>query len=734
MSIESRSMQYGGIFGDWHIEKILGTGSGGKSAVFSLYRDNNGWREHSALKVVSLIEERGSQDALPEFRRNEYSTAVREQRASADQEVRLMDQLRGKTNIVDYLDHRFFSWSDSSGFGVDLLIRMELLTDLRSQLQQGNLYSEAEIIKIGKDICQALMICHGKNILHRDIKPENIFFNADKDFKLGDFGISKIMDVSASHASTGIGTPQYWAPEQISGSYDVRVDIYSLGLVLYELANGNRLPFATTSYIREAEVQKRMLGTPLPAPSAAGAELAAVICKACAFQPEDRYQSAEAFYRDLDALSGVTAAPPWSSGSVPHDSYGTVPAADAYATMAADVDYGNTDWRADDPWQYPQPAEDYDQPQQTEPLREDEKASKTGLILGIVIGFLLLTILLFMILSSGGNRDDAAPVKTTAAADTAQAQIPQPQATTQAPTTVPAVSYRELMTQTMSRTDPIGAGGRQTTVILPNGTAKSAGDQGSGAYGDVASFGATNTYGWSVLKSVSSGDHFTIGLQHSGTVLATGHNHYGQCNVYNWRDIEAVIAGDCHTVAIRKDGVLLATGWNEDGQCNVHLLAGTPENQPIAVAAGYRHTVVLYEDGTVKAIGGNQDGQCNVGNWADVIAIYAGANYTVGLRADGTVVACGRNEEGQCNVRGWTNVAVLCAGDTHTVALTHDGQILSTGRANEGQLNFTGWDGSKIIAINAGRNHTVAITEDGQILAVGENYYGQCNIVWYTYE
>lgn len=729
MSIESRSMQYGGIFGDWHIEKILGTGSGGKSAVFSLYRDNNGWREYSALKVVSLIEERGSQEALPEFRRNEYSTAVREQRKSADQEVRLMDQLRGKTNIVDYLDHRFFSWSDNSGFGVDLLIRMEQLTDLRSQLQQGTIYSEAEIIKIGKDICQALIICHGKNILHRDIKPENIFFNADRDFKLGDFGISRIMDVSSSHASTGIGTPQYWAPEQISGSYDARVDIYSLGLVLYELANGNRLPFAATSYIRESEIQKRMLGTPLPAPSAASPELAGVICKACAFRPEDRYESAEALYRDLDALS-VGAAPTWGAGSDLQDSYGTVPAMDAYSTMAADVDYSNVDWRADQQWQYRQPEEDpYAPPQSPEP---EKKSSKAWLILLIVFGSLLLTVLLFMALSSGGNKEDP---KDTSTADTApvQTQAPLPQATTQAPTEAPSIDYRELMTQAMSPTDLIGAGGRQTTVILPNGMAKSAGDQGSGAYGDVASFGAANTYGWNDLKSVSSGDHFTLGLRCDGTLVAVGHNHYGQCNIYGWTDIEAAIAGDCHTVAIRRDGTLLATGWNEDGQCNVHLLAGTPDNKPMAVAAGYRHTVVLYEDGTVKAIGGNNHGQCNVSSWTDIIAVYAGANYTVGLRADGTVVACGRNDEGQCNVGGWTNVVTLCAGDTHTVALTADGKILSTGRSVEGQLNFSGWTGN-IIAINAGRNHTVAITDDGRILATGENIYGQCNIVWYTYE
>lgn len=101
MSIESRSKQYGSIFGDWHIGRLLGTGSNGKSMVFSLYRDNNGWRETCALKVISLIEERGNWDTTPLSRVNEYNTAVREQQAQADQEVQLMSQIRGKTNIVD---------------------------------------------------------------------------------------------------------------------------------------------------------------------------------------------------------------------------------------------------------------------------------------------------------------------------------------------------------------------------------------------------------------------------------------------------------------------------------------------------------------------------------------------------------------------------------------------------------------------------------------------------------
>ena len=438
MSIESRSKQYGSIFGDWHIEKFLGAGSGGKSAVFSLYRDNNGWREYSAMKVVSLIEERGREETMPEFRKHEYSTVVREQRLSAEQEVQLMDQLRGKTNIVDYLDHRFFNWSDDTGFGVDLLIRMEKLTDLRSRLQEGRLYGEEEIARIGVDICRALTICHGKNILHRDIKPENIFFNEDMDYKLGDFGIARIMDVSTFRASTGIGTPQYWAPEQVSGSYDARVDIYSLGLVLYELGNRNRLPFAATSYVREMEIQKRMLGTPLPAPCAVSERLAAVILKACAYRPEDRYQSAEEFSRGLEAVlrqhdrsdargSYEKVALFREQASAGRNS--DTPTGDVYATVAAGDPYttGNPPARKQ-PSVVPQGAEKNDR-------SLDERIARLGVIVPTVMAVLLAIVLVIVLCGPGKDRDE------TPADNEPVAQTTLPPATqipaTQAPATEP---------------------------------------------------------------------------------------------------------------------------------------------------------------------------------------------------------------------------------------------------------------------------------------------------------
>ena len=311
MSLESRSKIYGSRFGDWVTGEQLGSGSNGKTAVYLLTKDNDPYAV-CALKVINLLEETGSFNAMPDYRKCDYQVAAQTAKSDALREVVLMSQLRGNTNIVDYLDHDIVSWQDEKGFGVDLLIRMEKLEDLRKKIKSNTQFSHEEIRRLGIDICRALLITHRKQIIHRDIKPENIFISPDGDYKLGDFGIARIMSSSpTSRASTGIGTAAYSAPEQIRGSYDERVDIYSLGLVMYELLNGNRLPFANTSYVHDSQIQLRLSGVPLPPPQAKEAlspystqavpdsALSAIILKACAHHPDNRYQSAGQMLDDL---------------------------------------------------------------------------------------------------------------------------------------------------------------------------------------------------------------------------------------------------------------------------------------------------------------------------------------------------------------------------------------------------------------------------------------------------
>lgn len=299
MSLSSRSIQYGEVFGDWRIQKQIAVN--GRATMYRIVRSNMGMEETCALKAVSIIGERGDFNKFSDSRRNEYQEALSERKAAALREIQLMAKLSGRTNIVSYLDYKFVEWQDESGFGCDLLIRMELLLDLRGELLRGRIFSETEVIHVGMDICSALALCHGKNIVHRDIKPENIFFNDDGDYKLGGFGIAKILEPS-SHVTTAVGTAAYIAPEQLNGRYDERVDIYSLGLVLYELTNRNFLPFAKTSYVSLDDMNRRLNAETLPVPCDASPDLAKVILKACAHAPEDRYQSVQEMQ---DAFCGM---------------------------------------------------------------------------------------------------------------------------------------------------------------------------------------------------------------------------------------------------------------------------------------------------------------------------------------------------------------------------------------------------------------------------------------------
>lgn len=165
---------------------------------------------------------------------------------------------------------------------------MEYLTSFMEYCA-GRALSEDDVLRLGIDLCKALEYCQCQNIIHRDIKPENIFVSRFGEFKLGDFGIARELERTMSGLSKK-GTYSYMAPEMYKGeAYDSRVDIYSLGIVLYKLRNHNRLPFISlekqliTYRDKENALNKRMAGEKLPRPAEAGDAFAEVILKACAF-------------------------------------------------------------------------------------------------------------------------------------------------------------------------------------------------------------------------------------------------------------------------------------------------------------------------------------------------------------------------------------------------------------------------------------------------------------------
>lgn len=228
--------------------------------------------------------------------------------------IQRMKQLKGMPNIVSIEDYAIRQdGADTS----TVLIRMELLRPLRSYLSDKVL-SETEILRMGIDLCKGLEQCHQHGIVHGDIKPDNILVRDMSEhgilFKLGDFGASEAEETEPGDEEEGEdlqieGTPEYMAPEQLEGKMDARTDIYALGVTLYRYLNGDKLPFLPESVRlpsnedRVAALKMRLSGITLPPLADVSEKTMAVLWKACAFRPEDRYQDAEAFRTALeDAL------------------------------------------------------------------------------------------------------------------------------------------------------------------------------------------------------------------------------------------------------------------------------------------------------------------------------------------------------------------------------------------------------------------------------------------------
>ena len=305
--------RYEPFFGSWHIKRFIGAGSYGK--VFEIERRDFDMVFTGALKAITIPADKSEYEQVLEagMDREGASTYFRDYVQELNREIALMSRLKGHSNIVSYEDHQIIPHED--GIGWDILIRMELLRPINDALRQNKSFTRAEVIRLGTDLCRALEVCGQYNIIHRDIKPANIFISDTGDYKLGDFGVARIASASTG-ASTRAGTVNYMAPEVFRGEkYTANVDIYSLGLVMYQLLNANRMPFyppypqpITFSAAEQARA-RRLAGEALPLPSGAQDALGQLVCKACAPDPAQRFAGPLALRKALEALPQEQHAP-----------------------------------------------------------------------------------------------------------------------------------------------------------------------------------------------------------------------------------------------------------------------------------------------------------------------------------------------------------------------------------------------------------------------------------------
>ena len=394
----------------WEIVRCIGSGSSGK--VYELKKkDEYGGDFHCALKVISVPGSQKEYDEMLETMSGFAMRAkVREKVEEISNEYRLLGALRGHPNVVNCEDQMIIPHENDMGW--DIYIRMELLQSLPDYVRENGMTVE-NVIKLGSDMCSALELCRENNIIHRDIKPQNIFVSRYGVFKLGDFGVAKASTIRTS--ADKVGTYSYMAPEVYKGKgYDDRVDIYSLGMVLYWLLNERRGPFLpmppqtpTAEQTTDAQI-RRFRGETLPQPKNGGAALKKVVMTACSYKIADRYSDPAEFKRALKLAAQGKAEPE--------------PVQPSFGSDEATV---REDFKADPRPEYipEMPTEPRPQPKQ-KPRPEAAQAKKTppkqaepekkpkksmfGYILALflIIAAMATAIIVFALSGSDGGKDD----------------------------------------------------------------------------------------------------------------------------------------------------------------------------------------------------------------------------------------------------------------------------------------------------------------------------------------
>ena len=189
---------------------------------------------------------------------------------------------------------------------------------LRDWINQREL-PPPQVFAVMHGVLSALDYAHRHSIVHRDVKPENVLISDDGEVKVSDFGIARLTDDSgvggtATKTGTTVGTPQYMSPEQVASSkVDGRSDLYSAGIMLYELVAGQP-PFTATEEDGPFTLMAKHVQAPPKPPSVfrpgLNLDLERVIMKSLAKRPDERYQTGQEFDQALTRVADVMC-PGW---------------------------------------------------------------------------------------------------------------------------------------------------------------------------------------------------------------------------------------------------------------------------------------------------------------------------------------------------------------------------------------------------------------------------------------
>jgi len=264
--------------GKYEIKRTLGRG-----AMGTVYE---GWdpiiARRVAIKTVKIpdADDPETEDQLARFRREAQAAG----RLTHPNIVGVFDY--GETNDIAYIVMEYVDGPS-----------------VKSLLDKQERFALPDVMRIMEDLLAGLQFSHERGVVHRDIKPANVMLTTQGQAKIADFGIARIESSSMTQAGTVLGTPAYMSPEQFMGQVvDKRSDIYSSGVLLYQLLTGER-PFEGGL----SAIMHKALNTEPPAPSQIAVTCSPafdpVVRKSMAKRPEDRFQSATDFLQALRAAA-----------------------------------------------------------------------------------------------------------------------------------------------------------------------------------------------------------------------------------------------------------------------------------------------------------------------------------------------------------------------------------------------------------------------------------------------
>ncbi len=281
MSDANATLGAGATLGKYQVRSVIGRGAMG--TVLEAWDPIIDRRV--AIKTVKLpgAEDAEMQEELQRFRREAQAAG----RLTHPNIVGVFDY--GETAELAYIVMEFVDGQSVKG-----------------KLDGNERFAPPAIARLMEDLLGGLHYSHQAGVIHRDIKPANIMLTKAGQAKIADFGIARIESSSMTQAGTLLGTPAYMSPEQFRGeTVDLRTDVYSSGVMLYQLLTGDR-PFEGNL----SSIMHKALTIEPPAPSILSATaprgLDAVVARAMAKRPDDRYPTAAAF---MDAIRTAMAAP-----------------------------------------------------------------------------------------------------------------------------------------------------------------------------------------------------------------------------------------------------------------------------------------------------------------------------------------------------------------------------------------------------------------------------------------